>query len=84
MIDGERGLALIEQIAVLRSAGLLDSDTVTTQLLGSVFTEALRAGKPPRQVIVDIWDALPSDEEWEPVIREKFEEAIEELEARGL
>jgi hypothetical protein len=35
-------------------------------------------------VAVSLWDGLPSDDDWENVVREKFEQAIEELEQRGL
>lgn len=84
MIDGEHGDAIVEQIVVLKSAAVMDGDSVTTSLLGAALTQALRQGDTPRAVALALWDALPSDDDWEPVMREKFEEAVDELEARGL
>lgn len=84
MIDGERGDAIVEQIVVLKSAAVMDGDSVTTSLIGAVLTQALRQGDTPRAVALALWDALPADDDWEPVMREKFEEAVDQLEARGL
>lgn len=84
MIEGERGLTMVENIVVLRSGALLDGDTVTTMLLSATIAQALRAGETPRKVMLDLWDSLPTDDEWTEVICPKVEQAIDELEARGL
>jgi hypothetical protein len=84
VIDGEHGNAIIEGILVLQAADLADSDTISTQLFSALIAQALRSEQTPREVAVSLWDGLPSDDDWENVVREKFEQAIEELEQRGL
>ena len=83
MIDGERGHAMLEQMIVLRTAGIIDGDAIEVSLVAAVLTHAMRCGRTPREVAVDLWDMVPSDDDWE-VARDKLEEAMESLEERGL
>ena len=84
MIEGERGAAIVEQIVVLKTAGLIDSDSIATAFLGACLTEALRHDVTPRSVALQLWDVLPGDDDWEGGLREVFEQAVDEMEARGL
>lgn len=84
MIEGEHGNAIVEGIVVLQAADAADSDTISTQLFSALIAQALRSGQSPRQVAVEMWDALPSDDDWDAIVRSKFEEAIDEIERRGL
>jgi hypothetical protein len=84
MIEGEHGTAIIEGIVVLKAADAVNSDTISTSLFSSIFAQALRSGQTPREVALALWDALPCDDDWDPVMRERFESAIDLMEERGL
>lgn len=84
MIDGEHGNAVVEGIVVLQAADLADSDTILTTIFSSILAQALREEKTPREIAVSVWDSLPNNDDWEASVRQQYETAIEEMEARGL
>lgn len=82
MIDGEAGAAIMERISDLRMETLVDGDQVTASLVAACITDALRKGESPRDIALALWDAVPSEEEWENGTRETVLAAIDEFDER--